>query len=345
MGRLPDHRRLPLLNNWTSVVHTYGTPLAPPIGEPSAQKDLTLRFPALKIEFNRLAPEPLERRTLTMREITQESIRSLFIEMCFQGTLLSTGTSFVISTTKGPHLVTNRHNVTGRNQETGAPLSSTCGVPDSIVVTHNKKGRPGHFVKITQPLYREDAPLWIEHPVLKSKADFVAIKLDESDGIDLFPYPIREHPSEILLGPSDVVSVIGFPFGLKASGLAVWSSGFVASEPDMDYDELPVLLIDCRSRQGQSGSPVVLYRPGGAIAMKNGSTGIYAGSYSELVGIYSGRIHKDSDLGMVWKTKAIRELLRFIEGPEQATIQTGAFSASGFVTQAGAINWTLSSSK
>ena len=41
--------------------------------------------------------------------------------MSIDGTKLSSGTAFVVDTAKGPHLITNRHNVTGRDQNTGHP--------------------------------------------------------------------------------------------------------------------------------------------------------------------------------------------------------------------------------
>ena len=88
----------------------------------------------------------------------------------------------------------------------------------------------------------------------------------------------------------------------------VWATGFVASEPVIDYNELPVFLIDCRTRQGQSGSPVVKHSNGGTIRLKSGASRM-GGVATTFLGIYSGRVHKDSDLGMVWKRSAIIELL------------------------------------
>lgn len=272
--------------------------------------------------------------------LTHQSLRSLFVEMFFGETLLSSGTAFVVHTKKGPYLITNRHNVTGRHQETDQPLNSNGGIPDSVLITHHRSGAVGHFVKRKQLLLRDEEPLWIEHPVLKAKADFAALALTELQGVDLYPYPVPDKPSEVLLGPSETVSVIGFPFALKASGgFAVWSTGFVASEPDFDYNDLPVLLIDCRSRQGQSGSPVVLYKNGGSLALKNGSTAMHAGPFSELVGIYSGRIHKDSDLGMVWKAKVIRELITFIENPANWITAAKLQYSLSSITTGGTLNW------
>jgi hypothetical protein len=114
----------------------------------------------------------------------------------------------------------------------------------------------------------------------------------------------------IAVGPSEVVSVVGFPFGITGGGMfGVWATGFVATEPDIDHENLPVVLIDCRSRPGQSGSPVIAHRSGGSVTMASGTTRIGGGPVTRLLGMYSGRIHPESDLGTVWKVRALHELV------------------------------------
>lgn len=248
-----------------------------------------------------------------MDDISIHSAQSLFIEMQFDGQKLSTGTAFVVySPTQGPHLITNRHNVTGRNQNTGKPISEHGGLPNHMVITHNKKGHIGKWIECVEPLYDEDVlPRWVEHPVLGPKADFVALKLTQIEDVELFPYdPKNPNPFSFMVRPADIVSVIGFPFGLTVGdSFAVWATGFLASEPTIDYDNLPVMLIDCRTRQGQSGSPVIAYRSGGAIPTGIGMNSIFEEPVSCFLGIYSGRVNKESDLGIVWKATAINELI------------------------------------
>lgn len=247
-----------------------------------------------------------------MNNIAKPSIQSLFVEMQFNDQALATGTAFVVNTpNKGPHLITNRHNVTGRNQETGEPLSKTCGIPNEIVILHNRKSTLGQWVAKKESLYINDIPRWIEHPTLGSRADFVALQLTNLSDVDLYPYDPFNVGTLIYIGPADAVSVIGFPFGISAGGaFGVWATGFLASEPVIDFNNLPIQLIDCRARQGQSGSPVIAYRNGGAVAMANGDTGVFTGPVERFIGIYSGRINSESDLGVVWKATAIAELIR-----------------------------------
>lgn len=246
-----------------------------------------------------------------LRTILPQSVKSLLVEMSFQETQLSTGTGFIVVDSDYTVLVTNRHNVTGRHQQTGQPISSHGGVPDRITVWHNSANGLGHWHKETYALYdSNNHPLWKEHPVLGSRADFVALTITPNPLARIYPYSVGDPEIDILVSPGETLSVIGFPFGLTGGGrLAIWATGFMATEADFDYDNLPVFLIDCRSRQGQSGSPVVASRIGGGVKLRNGNTSFYSDPVSSFLGIYSGRINEQSDLGMVWKRSAIAELI------------------------------------
>ncbi|CAK3386017.1 hypothetical protein EDB51_12169 [Vibrio crassostreae] len=246
-----------------------------------------------------------------MTTITQASVQSLIITMRFNGQALSTGTAFVVKGPNGPLLLTNRHNVTGRNQETEEPLSKTGGIPNEIMILHNVKANLGRWVEVVEPILGPgDTPLWTEHPILGKKADFVALPLTKLNNITLYPYDLNNTGPDISVGPADSISVVGFPFGIQVGGsLAVWATGFMASEPGVDFDNLPVFLIDCRSRQGQSGSAVIAYRSDGAIVRREGHTEQIHGPVTKFLGIYSGRINAQSDLGIVWKASALKELV------------------------------------
>ncbi|MCU0882890.1 MAG: serine protease [Hyphomonadaceae bacterium] len=240
---------------------------------------------------------------------------SLFLQMRFNGTDLATGTGFLVQSAKGPVLVTNRHNFTGRHPETGKTLSLTGGIPNEVVIAHNQRQRLGSWALAVEPLLDEnEAPLWWEHPTFGARADFVALQLQNLEQAEIIPYDPANPGPPIAVGPAEVVSVVGFPFG-KTSGegfVAIWATGYIASEPDLSYDHLPVFLIDCRGRPGQSGSPVIAYRGGGSVHLEDGSAAIFPGPMHRFLGIYSGRINDESDLGMVWKASAIAELIALI---------------------------------
>lgn len=246
-----------------------------------------------------------------MDMIAKPSLMSLLVEQRVNGLVLGNGTGFIVTGPSGPQLITNRHIVTGRHHDTGQPLSKTGGLPDELVIWHNVRGKLGHWVAISEPLYADGKPLWREHPRLGVRADVVALPLTQLEHVELYPHDISNTGPQIALGPADSVSVIGFPFGLSGGGrFAIWATGFVATEPIADFDELPVILIDCRGRSGQSGSPVIAYRSGGSVAMEGGSSAIFGGPVWRFLGVYSGRINDHSDLGKVWKASAVAELLQ-----------------------------------
>lgn len=246
------------------------------------------------------------------------SLKSLFIEMYFNDILLSSGTATLISRDKESRcvLITNRHNVTGRNQETGYCLNKNAAIPNYMHVYFHKNNVEGeHEWKIVKlPLYRDNGEqFWIEHPFLKDKADIVALNLNWGNDIKQIPYylDLDLDRKKLFLTPAETISVIGYPFGLSSYGkFPIWATGFIAQELELITKDNPIFLIDCRTRQGQSGSPVIAYRTNG-YRLKNDnvvSTVMSADTCWEFLGIYSGRINSESDLGKVWHVTAIIEL-------------------------------------
>lgn len=224
-------------------------------------------------------------------------------------------TGFVVQSSKGPHLITNRHVVTGTDNITGIVK----WIPTELKIMHHKKGRPGEWVSRVESLLVDNQDQWYEHPVLKEKADFVALPLSNIDDVNLYfhdpPKPWycfdqANADGDFLLGPADVVSIVGFPFGKASSGFfPIWVSGFLASELTENYLGLPIQLVDSRTRVGQSGSPVFAYRAGGLLPTSVGSSTLFDGPVGKFLGIYSGRIDKDSDIGMIWKASALKDLI------------------------------------
>jgi hypothetical protein len=142
--------------------------------------------------------------------------------------------------------------------------------------------------------------------------DVVALPLTDLNDVGLYPYALSGGP-EIAVNPAESVSVVGFPFALQAGGsLAVWATGFVASEPDIDFNGLPTFLVDCRTRPGQSGSAVIAHRSGGTVNMKDGSSAIFGRPVTRFLGIYIGRVNEQSDLGIVSKASAVNEVVSAI---------------------------------
>src|SRR5688500_6696389 len=110
-----------------------------------------------------MATPPPQRRI----PIAGPSVKSLLLEMRFNGRVLATGTGFVADAPRGPMLITSRHNVTGRHQDTGQLLHSSGAVPNELVVNQNRLNHAGQWVPKLEPLLDiNGSPTWIEHPTL-----------------------------------------------------------------------------------------------------------------------------------------------------------------------------------
>ena len=252
-------------------------------------------------------------------QVNPTSHKAIFIELLFNETVLSTATAFFAKTEGKILLFTNRHNVTGRNNDTGEYLSKTGGIPNKMVIClpvvfdsgaeHGAK-KLGAYQYFSVDLYRgqdfED-PIWVEHP-LPVKVDVVGFLIKIS-GFDLGTLAFDATEGRYLAEVGAMVNVLGFPYGLSTDGFPIWMSGYIASEPNVDYDHQPMFLIDCRTRQGQSGSPVISILKKGQTVEHEGQLFEAPGDITYLRGIYSGRINAESDIGRVWKLSVIREIL------------------------------------
>jgi S1-C subfamily serine protease len=252
-----------------------------------------------------------------MPNIAMPSVQSLLIQMFVRDQSLSIGTGFIASRGGAMYLVTNRHNLAGRRSDTNELMSPKTGaVPDTVAIAHNAAEGLGVWTPTTEALYdADDRPLWFEHPVHGRAVDVVALPLQVSPEVAYYAYHLDQPDLEIKISVSTDVSVVGFPFGVTSGGfVAVWTRGTIASEYELPFDNLPCFLIDARTRQGQSGSPVIFHSAGGLVQTNDGASTLM-GEVDQLLGIYSGRINSESDLGMVWRVDALREIIDAGERP------------------------------
>ena len=274
-------------------------------------------------------PIPINNRPAAIREVAKPSAQSLFIQMKANGHNLGTGTGFVVMNGEIPYLITNWHNLSGLTPD--GTIMAGIAVPDEIVIRHNRKGHLGQWTLKSEPVTNNFNPLWLEHPQYGKNVDVVALRLSNLCDVELIPYSIESGKAAVLAAPGEIVSVVGFPFGLIADGsFAIWATGFVATDVDLDFNNLPCFLIDCRARKGQSGSAVIAHRNG---AFSNSSGGLqFGGSSSELLGVYSGRINNESDLGMVWKKSVILEIMNPSELLIPTSYSLGTLDSGASVT-------------
>lgn len=242
------------------------------------------------------------------------SIKSLYILIFYNDIELASATGFLVNKNNDFYLITNRHVVTGRNNETGNCLDPNLSIPNKLRIFFPYfKDNNYIWGELDINLYDDKGnQKWLEHPVYKEKVDVVALFLGKHDQFEFCHNLISNYKPIV----TENVYIIGYPFGFNVNPqngkYAIWSTGIVASDPDLNLningEQLPAFLVDAKTRHGQSGSPVIYHSANGMDRQENGFA-IYGGPITHEIGIYSGRINKDSDLGYVWKWSLINEII------------------------------------
>ncbi len=217
-------------------------------------------------------------------------------------------TGFVVTHQGSNYLITNWHVVTGRNAESNQPLSEL-GIadPDRITIWYHSNKKLGIWYPKTELLLNPDdgSRKWLEHP-LGRKVDVIALPLTDISDVVLYNLDLGLANTDLIVSPSEPVSILGFPLGMSSLGrFPIWKTGHVASEITAGYRGQPIFLVDATTKSGMSGSPVIARR----IGMRVTSKGVTTGSAPKFLGVYSGRIHEAADIGMVWKSEVLNDIL------------------------------------
>ena len=240
--------------------------------------------------------------------IDEFSVKALYLETYLNGARSGIATGFVVKKNGAHYLVTNWHVVTGRNPYDNQPLSST-GIADPDVLQiwfHTKslgKWRPQDINIIDGQGQR----LWLEHG-LGREVDVVAVPFEVPPDVTAYDIDLALADFDLMLYPSEAVSIIGFPEDLTSGGrLPIWKTGHIASDIDIDWNGKPAFLIDATTRSGMSGSPVIAKR----VSIYQTSHGNVIGNAVRFLGVYSGREISASgiEVGFVWKPRVILEIL------------------------------------
>lgn len=246
---------------------------------------------------------------------------------------LATGTGFIYKYDSKLYLITNWHNVTGLNPFTKKPLSTHGGLPDLMVIVLQLKDK-NHIQWDTYSinLYDENGKAdWYIHPRYRENVDVVALEIDFPENFAGKIYPINDLKFDIIDSKiADDIFILGYPLSMTGGGyFPIWKKGSIATEPDIDYENLPKFLVDTASKPGMSGSPVILRK---SIDYTGEISTTKFGVIENFIGIYSGRIisHKkvrcncqhckdanctvdeidnESQLGIVWKKEVIEEII------------------------------------
>ncbi len=232
-------------------------------------------------------------------------------------------------------LVTNYHVLTGYSpQENMTPKGDQISF-----YLHNDPNNPGEVLQFSLPLFTDDGvPIWLISQTYPD-ADVAIIPFSS------FPFNIVNNiasvtvtgisenwiKEEIKIRPSTTVTLIGYPYGYfdKKNWLPIWKTGSVASEPNIDFEDKPLFVVDVSAFPGMSGSPVFGIFEGSYETLNGGRTitnqrihtflGIHASiqmrsekKYLEEIPFSSKKglvISESLELAHVWKTKIITEII------------------------------------
>jgi hypothetical protein len=249
-----------------------------------------------------------------MPAIDEFSLTTVPIDLYFNEQLLSKGTAFTWERDSKHYLITNWHNVSGRDPNTDNHLSATAAEPNVLYGMFNAKGQNiGHKHQLRIHIRQDSGEVgWLVHPTHKRGIDVVAIPLVGDLVSSVHFYSINKMGSADLLVKIGMdVFVLGYPFG-SGNGLPVWKRGSIASEPDLVPHPDKYLLVDTACRPGMSGSPVILRTYFMHVTQGNVIT-VTSGPANKFIGVYSGRLRSqdplDAQIGMVWSDTYIDEII------------------------------------
>lgn len=225
---------------------------------------------------------------------------------------IAVGTGFFWRNDKNVYLVTNKHNLTGRDFVSGNILSKeTACIPNILNANfYDNKARQHSFsIKLydgdNNPDH--DTPIWKEHA--EGKCDIACIKLFEKEqAFDQGLILMNQFDSEAKVSIGGDVFILGYPKDIHVENTPIWKRGSIASEPDISaYQGQPSFLIDTATKEGMSGAPVILFSKG-IRENEDNSTALMTVIDKKFIGIYSGRLGKnnfEAQLGIVWKKEVI----------------------------------------
>jgi len=248
--------------------------------------------------------------------IDEFSLTTVPIDLRFNEQPISSATAFTWERHDMHFLITNWHNVSGRDPNTDEHISKTTAAePNMLSGLFNKKGTTlGHKHPVVIHIRQDSGEVaWLVHPTHKRKIDVVAIPLGSELVSSIRFCPINKMGSSDLLVKIGMdVFVLGYPFGPGKTGLPVWKKGSIASEPDLVPHVEKYVLVDTASRPGMSGSPVILRTYFIHVTQENEITAT-PGAANKFIGVYSGRLHTqgplEAQIGMVWSATYIDEII------------------------------------
>ncbi|MGG3795498.1 serine protease [Pseudomonas paraversuta] len=227
----------------------------------------------------------------------------------FDSLELAVATAFFVSYKNITYLVTNWHVVTGRHPQTDQCVDKRLAIPNKLKIMWHDERKLGCYFNLVIDLYHQDERVWSEHPLGRA-VDVVVIPVDAKPPLATHAFSWELANEDIKAAPGQPVSIVGYPLGYSGGGnLPIWKTGHIATDIEINFNgESPAFLIDATTRSGMSGSPVYI-RSAGNYQARDGKSWFSDGLITRFLGVYSGRIHEDSEVGIVWRPDVLIEII------------------------------------
>ena len=264
------------------------------------------------------------------------SLSTTPVHLFMENKLVSTGTGFYYleqhQQDQVLFLVTNYHVLTG-----ASPSEGKTPIGDKISFQlHQSEEETGKIKTVQIPLFTKSGkPVWITSKSFP-EADIAIIPVSQSlcQQCKVYSISAKWSTPKMLIRPTTNVTLVGYPYGFydAINALPIWKTGTIASEPSIDFDGKPLLLVDVSAFPGMSGSPVFAIASG--IYERVDRSAVTPGSVREFLGIYASmqmvgkdkfleqivhgtnlgiRDYESLEIGHVWKAKLLVDTAKSID--------------------------------
>lgn len=236
------------------------------------------------------------------------------ITMLLGGKGVGTATGFFYLKNETTYLVTNRHVV----------VDETKGLkPDALrLKLHTDARDVTQNVDRTIPLYDNVGPKWHFHrDYPKIPIDIAVIEIDpkqlEGTIIKTLSREAFFPRDKYILAPGEDIMVLGFPRGFsdEKHNLGLLRNALISSAYGVNFNGLPLFVIDANLHPGMSGSPVMT-KPKTILPTKTGHVmsqtpvtfflGIFSATISKVL---PSRQEEALGLGIVWYSNLIEQII------------------------------------
>ena len=236
------------------------------------------------------------------------------ITMLQGGKDIGTATGFFYLKNETTYFVTNRHVV----------ADETKGLkPDALrLKLHTDARNVTKNVERTIPLYDNAKPKWHVHrDYPKVPIDIAVIEIEpkqlEGTIIKTLSREAFFPRDKYILAPGEDIMVLGFPRGFsdEKHNLGLLRNALISSAYGVDFNGLPLFVIDANLHPGMSGSPV-MPKPKTILPTKTGHAmsqtpvtfflGIFSATISKVL---PARQEEALGLGIVWYSNLIEQII------------------------------------